>query len=109
MSYIYLLISILAEVIATSFMKASDGFKNLLPSLIVIIGYTIAFYCMSLTLKSIPIGIVYATWSGLGIVLISLVAFLYYGQSLDLYAIIGIFFILAGVIIINLYSSSTVH
>jgi small multidrug resistance pump len=107
--YLLLGIAIVAEVIATSAMRAADGFTRLLPSIVVVIGYAVAFLCLSLTLKSIPVGIVYAIWSGLGIVLISVVAYFLYGQSLDLPAIIGMALILVGVVVLNLFSKSTVH
>ncbi|MHA3049980.1 DMT family transporter [Acinetobacter sp. ANC 4639] len=107
MAFLYLLIAILAEVIATSAMKASDGFSQLLPSGITILGYAFAIYFLSLTMKSIPIGITYALWSGAGIILVSLVGFFYYKQHLDVAAIIGLAFMIAGIMIINLFSKST--
>lgn len=107
--YLLLGIAIVAEVIATSAMRAAEGFTRLVPSIVVVIGYAVAFLCLSLTLKSIPVGIVYAIWSGLGIVLISVVAYFLYGQSLDLPAIIGMALILVGVVVLNLFSKSTVH
>jgi small multidrug resistance pump len=107
--YLLLGIAIVAEVIATSALRAAEGFTRLLPSIMVVIGYAVAFLCLSLTLKSIPVGIVYAIWSGLGIVLISIVAYFLYGQSLDLPAIIGMALILVGVVVLNLFSKSTVH
>lgn len=107
--YLLLGIAIVAEVIATSALRAAEGFTRLVPSIMVVIGYAVAFLCLSLTLKSIPVGIVYAIWSGLGIVLISIVAYFLYGQSLDLPAIIGMALILVGVVVLNLFSKSTVH
>jgi len=107
--YLLLGIAIIAEVIATSALRAAEGFTRLLPSIMVVIGYAVAFLCLSLTLKSIPVGIVYAIWSGLGIVLISVVAYFLYGQSLDMPAIIGMALILVGVVVLNLFSKSTVH
>jgi len=109
LSYFYLAIAILAETIATTFLKSSDSFRNLVPSIIVIIGYSIAFYSMSLTLRDIPVGVVYATWSGLGIVLISFAAYFFHKQALDAYAVIGIALIILGVLIINLLSKSSAH
>lgn len=109
MSYLYLLISIVTETIATLALKSSNSFTVLLPSLIVIIGYAIAFYCLSLTLKEIPVGLVYATWSGLGIVLISLGGYFFHKQVLDFYACLGILFIIIGVLFINLLSKTSVH
>ncbi|MHA3061885.1 DMT family transporter [Acinetobacter sp. ANC 4636] len=107
MAFLYLLIAILAEVIATSAMKASDSFSQLLPSGITILGYAFAIYFLSLTMKSIPIGITYALWSGAGIILVSLVGFFYYKQHLDVAAVIGLAFMIAGIMIINLFSKST--
>ena len=107
--YLYLGIAIVSEVIATSALRAADGFTRLLPSVVVVIGYAVAFLFLSLTLKSIPVGIAYAIWSGLGIVLISVVAYFIYGQTLDLPAMIGIGLIMAGVLVLNLFSKSTAH
>jgi multidrug transporter EmrE-like cation transporter len=108
-SYLYLAIAIVGEVIATSFLKASAGFTVLVPTIVVILGYGITFYFFSHALQTIPVGIGYAIWSGVGIVLISLVAFLAYGQELDLPAILGIALILAGVLVINLFSQTSGH
>ncbi|MFT4065634.1 MAG: multidrug efflux SMR transporter [Paraburkholderia sp.] len=107
--YALLAIAIVAEVIATSAMRASDGFSRLLPSAIVVLGYGIAFYCLSLTLRSIPVGIVYAIWSGAGIVLITLVALVLYRQVPDVPAIIGLGLIVAGVAVLNLFSKMQAH
>lgn len=106
MKYIYLLIAILSEVTATTALKASEQFTRLWPSVIVVLGYASAFYFMSLTLKSIPVGISYAIWSGVGIILISITGYFFYHQKLDTPAIIGMAFIIAGVLIINLFSKS---
>lgn len=108
MSYLILLIAIIAEVIATSLLKASAGFTKLMPSLVVILGYSTAFYCLSLTLKTMSIGIVYAIWSGAGIVLITLIGKIFFQQQLDFAAQIGIGLIVLGVLIINLCSKSVV-
>ncbi|WP_423067150.1 SMR family transporter [Devosia sp. CN2-171] len=108
-AYLYLGVAILAEVIATTALRASDGFTQLWPSIISIVGYVVAFYFLSLTLRTMPVGIAYAIWSGVGIVLISLAGWLIYKQLLDLPAIIGMGLIMAGVIVINLFSKSTVH
>lgn len=108
-TYLYLAVAIIAEVIATSALKASDGFSRLLPSVITVIGYGIAFWCLSLTLKVIPTGIVYAIWSGVGIVLISAVGWFWFKQSLDAPALIGLGLIIAGVLVINLFSKSVAH
>ncbi|ADG15390.1 DMT family transporter [Paraburkholderia atlantica] len=108
-SYALLAIAIVAEVIATSAMRASDGFSRLLPSMVVVLGYGIAFYCLSLTLRSVPVGIVYAIWSGAGIVLITLVALVLYRQVPDVPAIIGLGLIVAGVAVLNLFSKMQAH
>lgn len=106
MNWIYLAIAIVSEVIATSLLKSSDGFRHLLPSVVVVIGYAVAFYFLSLTLRTIPIGIAYAIWSGVGIVLITVVGWVAYGQKLDGVAIVGIVLITAGAIILNLSSKA---
>lgn len=109
LAYAQLMIAIVAEVIATSALKASDGFTRAWPSAVVVVFYGIAFYFLALTLRVFPIGIAYAIWSGLGIILIALVAWLWYGQRLDLPAIVGLAFIIAGVVIVNLFSRSVAH
>lgn len=106
---LYLAIAIISEVIATTSLQASEQFTKFIPSVIVILGYGIAFYCLSLTLKTIPIGIVYAIWSGVGLVLITLIGKIVYQQSLDFAGQIGIGLILVGVLVINLFSQSSVH
>mgnify|MGYP001169408432 FL=1 len=106
MKWIYLIIAIIAEVIATSALKESQGFSKLFPSIIVIMGYSFTFYFMSLTLKEISIGITYAIWSGMGILLISLIGYFKYNQTLDTPAILGMTFILFGVIILRFFSNS---
>ena len=109
MKYLYLATAIVAEVIATSALKASDGFSNAIWSIVTIIGYAIAFYMLSLTLKTIPTGIAYAIWSGAGIVLIALIAWLFQGQKLDAAAIGGMALIVAGVVVMNVFSKSAAH
>ncbi len=109
MKWIYLFIAIIAEVTATTALKPADGFTKLVPSLVVIAGYGIAFFFLSLTLKSIPIGIAYAIWSGVGITLIALIGYFAFGQSLDMPAIIGILIIIAGIAVINLFSKNVSH
>lgn len=106
---IYLIVAIIAETCATILLKASEGFTRLWPSLGVLLGYSTAFYFLSLTLKTMPTGMAYAIWSGLGIVLVSLVSWLIYGQKLDFPAIVGISFILVGLLIMNLLSTSSAH
>ena len=108
-NWVYLAVAILAEVIATSALKASEGFSRLVPSLVVVAGYGIAFFCLSLTLRTIPVGIVYAIWSGVGIVLIALTGYFVFGQVLDAPALIGMGLIVAGVLVINLFSRSAVQ
>ena len=105
----YLAIAIVGEVIATSFLRASAGFTQLVPSIVVVVGYGVTFYFFSLALQTIPVGIGYAIWSGVGIVLISIIAYFVYGQVLDLPALVGIGLILAGVLVINLFSQSATH
>lgn len=109
MGKLYLTIAIISEVVGTSALKASNGFTNFLPSMIVIIGYGLSFYMLSLTLKTINIGIAYAIWAGLGIVLVALISAFWYKQILDLPAILGMSLILVGVVIINLYSKISTH
>lgn len=108
-NWLFLGVAIAAEVVATSSLKASAGFTKLLPSLLVVAGYAIAFYFLSLTLKAIPVGIAYAIWAGLGIVLISLAGWLVFGQKLDLAGILGMVLIVAGVVVINVFSKVGVH
>jgi small multidrug resistance pump len=109
MQLVYLAIAILAEVVGTSALKAADGFRALAPSAIVVVAYSISFYCLSLALRTIPIGLAYAIWSGVGIVLISLIGWMVYRQALDAAAIAGIGLIIAGVLVINLFSRSMPH
>lgn len=108
-AYLYLGAAILAEVIATSLLKTSQGFTRLWPSVATVIGYAISFYCLAQTLGSVPTGVAYAIWSGVGIVLISLIAWLVFGQALDAPALIGMGLIVAGVVVINLFSRSVTH
>lgn len=108
MSYLYLAIAILAEVAATSMLKATEGFTRPLPSAVVVAGYVIACYCLALTVKEIPMGISYAIWSAVGIVLVAGVGWIVYGQVLDRPALIGLGLIITGVVVVNL-SQSTVH
>lgn len=109
MAYVHLAIAIIAEVIGTSFLKSAENFTRLWPSVVTIVCYAIAFVFLSLTLRTLPTGIAYAIWSGVGIVLISIVAWLWYGQSLDLPAIVGMGLIVAGVIVVNVFSKSISH
>lgn len=109
MNYHYLIITILAEVIATSALKATDEFTRFVPSLIVIVSYVIAFYFFTLTLRTLPVGVAYALWAGLGIVLVVLVAAIIYQQVPDLPAILGIGLIISGVSVIQLFSNTASH
>ena len=109
LSWTYLLVAIVAEVIATSALKASDGFSRLWPSVITVVGYCIAFYCLSLTLRHMPVGVAYAVWSGLGVVLITAVSWVMFGQKLDAAALLGMGLIVAGVIVMNVFSKSVSH
>lgn len=104
-----LAVAIVAEVIGTSFLKASAGFSRPLPVVAVVVGYGLSFYFLSLTLETIPVGIAYAIWSGVGLVLITAVGWLAYGQALDLPAVIGMAMILAGVLVLNLVSKVAGH
>lgn len=108
-SYIALGIAITAEVVATTALKASDSFTRLLPSAIAITGYAIAFYFLTITLRTMPTGVAYAIWSGLGIVLITLASFVIYRQSVDLPALLGMALIIAGVVVLNVFSKSSSH
>lgn len=101
--------AVLSEVIGTTALKFSEGFTKLFPSLIVIVGYGLSFYLLSLSLKVIPIGIAYALWSGIGILLTVIAGLLLWGERLDWARITGILFILIGILIINLFSKATVH
>ncbi len=105
----YLTMAIVAEVIATTMLKASEGFTRLWPSLLVVLGYGVAFWGLSMVVKSMPLGIVYAIWSGMGIVLVSVAAVFVYQQKLDWPAIVGMGLIVAGVLVINLLSKASVH
>ena len=108
-AYIYLAIAILSEVIATTALKASDGFTNSLPSTVVVVGYGVSFYCLSVVLKTMPVGIAYAIWAGLGIVLITVAGLLFYNQKLDLPSLLGMSLIIIGVVVINVFSKSVGH
>lgn len=109
MNWLFLSIAIGAEIIATTALKASDSFTRLYPSAITIIGYCLSFYCLSLALRSIPVGIAYAIWSGAGIVAISIIGYMVFRQTLDTAGFIGISLIVAGVIVLNVFSKTTVH
>ncbi len=109
MAYLYLATAIIFEVLATTALKYSDEFSKLIPSLVVIVGYTIAFYFLTLVLRVIPIGITYAIWSGLGIVLVAVVGVFLFKEVPDTPAMIGMLVIILGVLIIHFFSKSFVH
>ena len=106
MGYWYLAIAIVAEVLATSALKESQGFSKLLPTLLVMAGYGASFYFFSLVLQTVPIGVAYALWAGLGIVLITIVGAVVFGQKMDLAAILGIALIICGVVVLRVFSSA---
>lgn len=107
--WLALAIAIAAEVVATTALKASEGFTRPLPSLVVVLGYGCAFFFLAQALRGIPVGVAYAVWSGAGIVLVSLIAWIFLGQRLDMPAVIGILLILAGVTVIQLFSKASAH
>ncbi len=107
--WIFLAIAIVCEVAATSALKAAAGFTRLWPSLIVVAGYAAAFYFLSLTLRTIPVGVAYAIWSGVGVALITLIAWIFYGQVLDIPACIGLSLIVIGVVVLQVFSKAIPH
>ena len=107
--FIFLFLAIMLEVVGTSGLKASEQFSKLLPSVITVVAYVCAFYFLGLTLKTLPVGIAYAIWSGVGIVLISVIGLIFFKQSVDLPAILGLGLIIAGVIVINIFSKTVSH
>ncbi|TDO07664.1 small multidrug resistance pump [Halomonas ventosae] len=109
MAFLFLALAIVAEVIATSALKASAGFTRLWPSVAVVIGYGLAFYLLALVLRSMPVGIAYAFWAGLGIVLVTLVGIVVYGEKPDLPALLGLAMIVGGVVVIQVFSSVSSH
>jgi len=109
MAYIYLTIAVICEVVATSSLKATQEFTRLIPTLVVITGYLAAFYFLTLSLKTLTIGVAYAIWSGLGIVLIAVFGYIIYREMLDIPAIIGILLILTGIVVINVFSGTVTH
>ena len=109
MHYLYLIMAIAAEVVATSSLKASECFTRLWPSVVVVVGYRAAFYLLSLVLEKLQVGIAYAIWSGLGIVLVTIICAFWFKQVPDAAAIIGMVLIVAGVVVINAFSTSAVH
>nr|MBS0021812.1 multidrug efflux SMR transporter [Gammaproteobacteria bacterium] len=109
MSYVYLVMAIVAEVTATSMLKASQEFTRPLPSVIAVLGYGCAFYLLTLVLRTLPVGVAYALWSGLGILLVALAGALFYKQIPDWPAVMGIALIISGVAVINLFSNTLRH
>ncbi|MEM8729316.1 MAG: multidrug efflux SMR transporter [Pseudomonadota bacterium] len=109
MHYLFLVIAIISETIGTTALQASQQFTRLTPSVIAGLGYACSFYFLSLALKVMPVGVVYAFWSGLGIVLIAIIGFVVFGQKLDLPAVIGLSMIIAGILVIQLFSATTTH
>jgi len=109
MNHLFLIVAVVFEVIATSMLKATDGFTRLWPSLATVAGYACAFYFLSLPMRTIPVGIVYALWCGIGIVLVTIVGWVILKQPLDTPALLGIGLILAGVVVINLFSKTVIH
>jgi len=107
--WLFLSIAIISEVVATSALKSSNGFSQFWPSLVVIGGYAAAFFFLSLTLRTIPVGVAYAIWSGVGIVLITVIGWLVLGQALDAPAIVGLALIILGVVVLNVFSKSLTH
>jgi small multidrug resistance pump len=109
MHWVYLAIAIVAEVVGTSFLKASAGFTKPLPSLAVVAGYGLAFFFLSRTLDAVPVGVAYAVWSGAGVTLVAAIGWLFMGQKLDAAAILGMGLIVAGVVVLNLFSKVAAH
>ncbi|MDN2564715.1 multidrug efflux SMR transporter [Aquibium sp. A9E412] len=109
MIYVYLTVAILFEVAATTALKQTDGFTRLTPSVITLVGYGLAFYFLSLTLRVMPVGVVYALWSGMGILAITAIGWVWFRQTLDWPALVGIGLIVAGVLVINLFSKTVAH
>ncbi|MFS4583323.1 SMR family transporter [Phaeobacter sp. C3_T13_0] len=107
--YVYLTLAVVAETIGTTALQASQQFTRLGPSLLVVIGYGLAFYLMALTLRHMPVGVVYAIWSGLGIFLIAIIGWVVFGQRLDLPAVLGLLLILVGITVIHLFSKTSGH
>jgi small multidrug resistance pump len=109
MNYLYLAAAIVSEVAATSALKLSDGMTRLTPAVVTVVGYLLAFYLLSLTLRTIPVGVAYAIWSGVGVVLITIVGLVWFKQTLDFAAIAGMLLILSGVAVIYLFSNASGH
>jgi small multidrug resistance pump len=108
-NYLYLTIAVVFEVVATTALKETQGFTRLAPSLVVVVAYGFAFYFLALVLRTMPVGVVYALWSGAGILLVTAIGWLWFRQVLDVPALAGMALILAGVVVINLFSKTLVH
>ncbi len=108
-AYLYLALAIITEVIATNALKASAEFTKIIPSMVVVAGYGVSFYCMTLILRTLPVGIMYALWSGLGIVLVTITGMIVYKEIPDTPAVVGMGLIIAGVVVINVFSKVTVR
>tara|TARA_R110000787_G_scaffold111040_1_gene219917 strand:- start:563 stop:895 length:333 start_codon:yes stop_codon:yes gene_type:complete len=108
-AYLILALAVLAETIGTTALQASQQFTRLWPSVLVVLAYAVSFYLLSMTLKVMPVGVVYALWSGLGIILIAIIGFAVFGQRLDLPAVLGLVLIIAGIGVIHLFSNATPH
>ncbi len=109
MHYVYLLLAVAAETVGTSALQACQQFTRLGPSILVVVAYAISFWLMAMTLKVMPVGVVYALWSGLGIVFIALIGFWVFNQRLDLPAVLGLALIIAGIVVIQLFSKTVTH
>ena len=109
MHYIYLFLAVLTETIGTSALQASQQFTRLWPSVLVVAAYAVSFYLLSLTLRYMPVGIMYALWSGLGIVMIAIIGWLVFQQRLDLPALIGMALIIGGIVVIQVFSNTSIH
>ncbi|ADV33933.1 quaternary ammonium compound-resistance protein qacE [Candidatus Blochmanniella vafra str. BVAF] len=109
MDYLYLFVAIISEVIATTSLKASEGLSKFCPAVVVIIGYSLSFILLSLVLRTIPMGIAYSYWAGLGIIFITFVGYFFYNQKIDIYSIVGIILIITGIILINIFSQTVKH
>ncbi|MEX5728847.1 small multidrug resistance pump [Rhodovulum iodosum] len=108
-AYLFLMLAILTETVGTSALQASQQFTRLVPSVIVVVGYALSFYFLAFALRSIPVGVAYAIWSGLGIVLIAAIGWVFFGQRIDLAALLGMAMIIAGIAVIHLFSNSATH
>ncbi|MGB0865548.1 MAG: DMT family transporter [Granulosicoccaceae bacterium] len=109
MAYLYLLLAVIAEVVATSALKASDEFTRFWPMVVVVVGYGLAFYLLTLVFRTMPVGVVYAIWSGAGVALITLMGIVVFKEVPDVAAIVGLLLIVSGVLVINLFSNTSSH